>query len=297
LSGIDWDLLLRRIKAGECTPFLGAGASADVLPLGRDVAEKWATQRGYPFADSHDLIRVAQYRAVMAGDSVLPKEEMISELQQCQLPDFSKPDQPHRILASLPLPVYLTTNYDNFMTQALGQKPNPNKAPQEVMCRWNSQLKREKSIFEDDPNYVPTPEKPVVFHLHGHWKKAASLVLTEDDYLDFLRESSRNEMLLPPRIQEALADSSLLFIGYAITDWNFRVLFRTLVEYLEKSQRRTQFSVQLEPGRETDTQEQKEKALEYMQKYFGDLKIKVYWGTCQNFLAELSERWEAARGN
>ena len=58
-----------------------------------------------------------------------------------------------------------------------------------------------------------------------------------------------------------------------------------------------QFSVQLEPGHEKDTQVQKEKALEYMQKYFGTLNIQVYWGTCQNFLAELSQRWEAFRGN
>ena len=51
----------------------------------------------------------------MARDSLLPKQEMIKELQQRLPPDFSNPDQPHRILANLPLPVYLTTNYDDFM--------------------------------------------------------------------------------------------------------------------------------------------------------------------------------------
>ena len=33
LEDKDWDLLLRRIKAGKCTPFLGAGAAYGVLPL------------------------------------------------------------------------------------------------------------------------------------------------------------------------------------------------------------------------------------------------------------------------
>ena len=42
LNDDDWDMLLQRIKSGSCTPFLGAGACAGTLPLGADVARKWA---------------------------------------------------------------------------------------------------------------------------------------------------------------------------------------------------------------------------------------------------------------
>ena len=38
LEDKDWDPLLRRIKAGKCTPFLGAGAAYGVLPLGAEIA-------------------------------------------------------------------------------------------------------------------------------------------------------------------------------------------------------------------------------------------------------------------
>jgi hypothetical protein len=39
-------------------------------------------------------------------------------------------------------------------------------------------------------------------------------------------------------------------------------------------------------------EEQKAKAQEYLDRYFGELKIKVYWGTCRDFAAELKRRWE-----
>jgi hypothetical protein len=38
----NWKILLGRIKAGKCTPFLGAGASYGTFPLGSDIAQAWA---------------------------------------------------------------------------------------------------------------------------------------------------------------------------------------------------------------------------------------------------------------
>ena len=68
-----------------------------------------------------------------------------------------------------------------------------------------------------------------------------SLVLTEYDYLDFLAAISSNKKLLPPRIQKAFTDSSLLFLGYRIADWDFHVLFRILAGYLERSTRESTY--------------------------------------------------------
>ena len=60
----DWNTLLRRIKVGKCTPFLGAGACAGTLPLGSMIAQDWAKKHGYPLEDCKDLVRVAQFLAV-----------------------------------------------------------------------------------------------------------------------------------------------------------------------------------------------------------------------------------------
>jgi hypothetical protein len=195
-------LLLDRIKEGKCTPFLGAGASYGVLPLGSDIAQEWATAEGYPLDDNSDLASVAQFLAVKY-DAIRPKDMLIRRFATPSLPDFSNPYEPHRLLADLPLPVYITTNYDDFMVQALRRAeyaPGFNKAPAREVCRWNhqivSRLKNKTSVLKGTRSKI-SPQTPVVFHLHGHTEFAESMVLTEDDYLDFLVNISKDEDLLP----------------------------------------------------------------------------------------------------
>ena len=283
----DWDLLLRRIKAGKCTPFLGAGACYGVLPLGKHIAQKWAEDHHYPLEDCSDLARVAQFLAVQY-DSMFPKEEILERFfKNVAPPDFTEPDEPHGILANLPLPVYMTTNYDDFMVRALESQ---HKDPKQELCRWNELVKDQPSIFVSKPGFDPTPANPVVFHLHGHNKVPESLVLTEDDYLDFLVNISRDQALLPPRIQRALTGASLLFIGYSLADWDFRVLFRGLVTSLESSLRRISVTVQLPPANEAP-ESTPQQVQNYLDEYFNRTDMRVYWGTAREFAAELRRRW------
>jgi hypothetical protein len=276
----DWDLLLRRIKAGKCTPFLGAGACFGALPLGSEIAQEWAQEYHYPLEDSSDLARVAQFLAVQY-DPMFPKEEILKQFENVAPPDFTVPDELHGVLAELPLPVYMTTNYDDFMMQALESR---DKDPKRELCRWNQLVKGQPSIFESEPGFNPTPANPVVFHLHGNDKVPESLVLTEDDYLDFLVNISRDQTLLPPRIQEALAGASLLFLGYGMADWSFRVLFRGLITSIEPSLRRISVIVQLPPALE--------EAQDYLGNYFNRMDVRVYWGTLREYAAELRQRWK-----
>jgi hypothetical protein len=169
------------------------------------------------------------------------------------------------------------------MEQALKSR---GKEPDQEICRWNKNLKKSKRRSSD---FNPTPEKPLIFHLHGFYEISDSLVLTEDDYLDFLIAISKDKKLLPPRIQEAFTGTSLLFLGYRIADWDFRVLFRILAEYLEKSISRTHVYVQLVT--EDLPEVQKENVQRYLDRYFAKLDIQVYWQDCREFAAELRKRW------
>lgn len=288
LTNDDWDTLLDRINGGECTPFIGAGVNYGVLPLGADIASRWATKYGYPLEDCHDLARVAEYLAV-ARDKMRPKELIRKEFEGVAPPDFTAADDPLGVLADLPLPIYLTTNYDDFMVQALKSRK---RDPRQELCIWNSQLeKKVKSVvFGAASTLPPTVANPVVFHLHGHSGVLDSMVLTESDYLDFLVYVSKHNDLLPPRIQEALTGASLLFIGYRLADWDFRVIFRSLVLSMEDSLRRMSVAVQLLPDAGGQGRDE---AIAYLTKYFGGMEIRIYWGTAKEFAAELRERWRA----
>jgi hypothetical protein len=154
LSDTFWEVLLPRIKEGRCTPFLGAGAAFPALPLGRHLAEQLSTKHSYPLGDRSDLPRVAQYLAVTRGDQMYPKERVADSFKGYAAPDFSAPDEPHSVLSRLPLPIYMTTNYDDLMIRAL--KAQGREAVRET-CRWKSDLKDLPSKFDDD--YVPSAQR------------------------------------------------------------------------------------------------------------------------------------------
>ncbi|WP_410509501.1 SIR2 family protein [Methanosarcina hadiensis] len=285
----DWGILLKRIKEGNCTPFLGTGACCQIIPFGSQIANEWAKKYDYPMGDSDNLSWVAKFVAVTEEDDMFPREEIctkIKELIEEVTPKYFKTcGELHGVLADLPLPVYITTNYDDLMVRALKSR---GKTPVKEICRWNKRLKQRKPALLD---FVPTPERPLVYHLHGCYEVPDSLVLTEDDYLEFLVTISVEEDRLPPRIEEAFTGTSLLLLGYRITDWDFRVLFRLLYRYLEGSFSRKHISVQLVPGNVSETQ--KREFQKYLDRYFADLHIQVYWHDCHNFAAELKNRWEA----
>lgn len=288
LDDSDWELLLDRIRTGKCTPFLGAGVNYGFLPTGAAIANRWAQAHEYPLQDPDDLARVAQFLAIKK-DPMWPKGLILREFRENGKPqDFAAADNPLGILAELPLPIYITTNYDNCLCDALQLK---GKKPRVELCRWNSKLDNRGSVFSKK-SYVPTKDEPVVFHVHGHQDVPESLVLTEDDYLEFLVSlSKKSKELLAGRIQEALAGTSLLFIGYRLADWDLRVLLHGLLTATEKSLRCASVSVQLPPDFPT---EQQKNAVAYLERYFGELKISLFWGKATDFAKKLGELWHKA---
>lgn len=290
----DWQNLLMRISEKECTPFVGAGASAGTLLPAKDIATSWAKEYGYPLSDSDNLARVAQFLAV-AHDPMFPKELIRRDFQSKTGPDFTDPDEPHRLLADLALPLYITTNYDNFMFKALQARRAP-ADPLRELCRWNKLIEMKAPPRIDSTKL--TSARPLVYHLHGYCDIPQSIVLTEDDYLEFLVRISRDneEPLLPPTVRTALATTSLLFVGYSLADWDFRVLFRGLIGSLGSTLGMTSIAVQLKPTVSGSSAEEAQRAQQYLAQYFEKIqtvKVRVYWGLATEFAHEFRQRWEA----
>jgi hypothetical protein len=288
-----WKILVDRIKDAKCTPFLGAGACYGLLPLGGDVARKWAAEYHYPFPDSSDLVKVSQFLALDQQDRIRPKELMLRLLaKEAKNADFRDPLQAHRAIADLELPIYLTTNYDNYMVQAL---KHIKKDPRRELCRWNEAVKRHPSVFDVKPPFKATPANPVVYHMHGHDEEAQSLVLIEDDYMDFLVNLSTNQKIIPPVIKSALSGTSLLFLGYKIVDWNFRVVLRSISRFREGSLKQINVAVMLPPTAGEVSGLGPDKAQSYLDSYYENIGIQVYWGTVTEFVAELRQWMGASR--
>lgn len=287
IESTDWEVLLKRIKDGKCTPFLGSGVYSEGPTLRTEVAKKWSTQYNYPFTDGTDLARVARFLTVEYGDAEYASNKYVEELSNVPVPNFDDPKDPYTTLAKLPLPIYVTTNYDDFMEQALIKQKREVKRD---LCKWIRGLDETSPLAEQ--SFQPNVANPVVFHLYGYMQNPQSLVLSEDDYFQFLINVSNDPELIPKRIQQAIGGTSLLLLGYSLEDWDFRILFHFLAGYLKKSASRTHVAVQLSPI-STDANV-KQRAQAFFDKYFESRSpdIRVSWETTQDVMNKLGENWK-----
>jgi hypothetical protein len=327
--GLDdraWATLLEFLAMKKCTPIVGSGACIGgppvgvseekwslKYPIGADLAREWATEFEYPLEDSGRIERVAQFIGVGHGP-ILAKERIARRLEKASPPDFELENEPHRVLAELGLPVYLTSNFDDYLLRAFMRAE---KDVRVSLCRWNKHIPRDAPAYDPDPaqrdqilyctvtegeepgaliytaatdTIKPSPSNPLVYYFHGHLTWPASLVVTEDDYFEFLLNLSKaSPSLIMPRVQQVLGDGSLLFLGYKLTDWDFLVLFRLLADSL-KSGGFKHVAVQLGPTEIAGHAANAKKAVQYLSEYYGARNIKVFWGTCQQFIAELNRR-------
>jgi hypothetical protein len=186
----------------------------------------------------------------------------------------------------------VTTNYDDFMVQALTRE---GKTPYTAICRWWGKLSPDAPRAADS-DYDPSPAQPIVYHLHGSSQEdMSSLVLAEVDYLEFLLNltvdyGKDGRIFLPTPVLDALT-KPLLFIGYSLQDWTFRAIFHGLLRTIADVRRRRHVSVQLLPPLHTST-EALNRAELYLNRYFNEWKVSVYWGTAQAFCTELRGRLE-----
>jgi hypothetical protein len=81
LTEADWKTLLGRIREQKRTPFLGSESTGSLMPSRSSIAERWAADFDFPFDDSSDLARVAQFIATKI-DQLTPREKMVEEIEK-----------------------------------------------------------------------------------------------------------------------------------------------------------------------------------------------------------------------
>jgi len=212
-------------------------------------------------------------------------------------PKFDQPDQnPLRLLAELPLPIYITTSHHRFLEAAL-DRTNPPRQPVSEIFYWDDSLTElVPSIYDEEPNYEPSIDRPLVYHLYGLDSFPESLVLTEDDFLDFLikvtdpnKRRPDQPYSIPSSITGALARNALLLLGYVIYEWEFRVLFRGMIRAIDDSRANNPvvaegISMQIEPG---PPHRDPIQVKEYLDRYFEKSNFRVYWGGVDECVREL----------
>lgn len=223
------------LLAGRLVPVLGSDAA--------DVARRLADRFEVP-ADDERLTKVAQYVALMKGAGPLYDE--LHDL----LATTGQPTPVHRFFASVagllrergaPHQLLVTTSYDLALEQAFLE------AEEEFDVVSYLSAGRHRGSFchfgpdgsvrvIDVPNRYAkelAPERrTVILKLHGgvdraHERAWESFVVTEDDYIDYMGAADLARAV-PVSLAARLRRSHFLFLGYAMADWNLRIVLSRL---------------------------------------------------------------------
>ena len=227
--------LVERIAKGECVLFLGSGVHSGPPegsvphqknsypehqrpPLGSDLSRrlaKWCDfAQAFPDKDAGELQRVALYGEIRLGRNLL-----VRELDKT----FRKAKTPSpilRALAALDFRVVVTTNYDRLFEKAL---QDSGRDPAVLVYHHESQP-------TESFNGEATFDRPFLFKIHGDLERPEDIVITDEDYIDFVMRMGEGERLnpVPVDLLYFLRKWPVLFVGYSLRDYNLRVLFKTL---------------------------------------------------------------------
>jgi hypothetical protein len=313
------ETIVTAMEAEECTPILGTGMGDWLFGSRREHAQAWAEGFGFPLEQHRhtDLPQVAQFVAVQKRPRQLRTElaafyrsrlrerfpgslddvdtnalnDMVLAVWKQASESFAA--EPHTVLAQMPCKVYVTAQATSLLTEALREQ---GKDPVVDFCRWNPQVDSNEwpvSPLVQNRDYVPSIERPLVFHILGTLDHPDSIVIAEDEYFDFLAEVARDRELIPGAVREALADSTLLFLGFGLDDWDVRVLLRSLIS--PQSARRLEQFQHVAAQIDVESVSSFDDARRYMEKYFQRFRepsIDIYWSSVEDFCRQLAVRWQ-----
>jgi hypothetical protein len=318
-----WPTISNAIRDRKCIPILGPALLERLIGTRRDLAVELARTYGLPIpVGERDLLSfVAQYRAVEQDPATVRRELLSLLVEQVRrrfgdelpaaltnppdpnaAPDDliallhqalahaakqEKDDEPHTLLAKLPFKLFITTNPDHVLEDALSK--NRKNPPVVESNSWSLEPNQGASIFDTDQNYDPSIDRPYVYHFFGRAELEDSVAITQDQFLDSLISASRIKAV-PDKVRSALVRNSLLFLGFRHDDWAFRTLFRFITKLEGALQLRSHkhVAVQLDP--EDQPFDDPRIAQRYLSNYLGREQIKLYMGRVDEFIRLLSEQ-------
>lgn len=223
LTDQDWRRLAETIQRGNCVLLLGPAVAvrerdpqrvALTVSLARALAEKAGPDAAN--INSDDFRHAAQ---VFLGSGGADRVDLELAVRDFFAPLAQETTDLHRRLAELPFSLCVNTTHDRFLANAFKAV---GKTPQ--LGYYNF---RKPSITTA---LNASPKNPLVFSLYGDLDDPDSLVLTENDLLDFLVGVIKNAPPLPSYVTARFSapDTSFLFLGFGFQRWYVRILLHVL---------------------------------------------------------------------
>jgi len=213
--------LIQQFAQGRVVPFVGSGVSMAVRVNGKPVFPSWGglladmadalVAAGKP--DEAEIVRLQCKRQrwfkaaeeAIEGLNTKGFRDVLRKRFNVPQPadaDWSLPDAIWRLQS----PIVVTTNYDQVMAW---RKPDSQRL-------LNDQPEELAELY-----HAADPQRPFIWHLHGHIERAASLILAPAQYDAFYRDGEqtlKQYRAATVQLQSLLANWTLLFVGFGLQD-------------------------------------------------------------------------------
>lgn len=204
----------KELHSRNAAAFIGAGFSMSAGYLNwQELLKGVVTDLGLDPKKEQDLVSVAQYSVNKAGGNRSGLTRTI--LQNTGIAKM--PTNGHRILASLPIHTFWTTNYDKLIETSL---EDAKKVPD----------------VKHTPDQLSTtrPDRDViVYKMHGDVGDPTSAVICKDDYERYPFKMGQFASML----KGDLIEKTFLFIGFSFTDPNIDFILSRVRAVLDENQR------------------------------------------------------------
>lgn len=285
----------------ECSIFLGAGASIDSeersLPTGEGLSKILSDKCKLEWHKHIPLPTIAFYYEFFFNRDKLNRllEERIADKKIKPSQSIRRLIDIIKILEDNQKQIFVfTTNYDQHFELAYKDvfKRDPGVIIYKGATVPNSS---NESLHEGIKNpafwYPDKNTNTYLYKIHGCISRATeqNLVITEEDYINFLTNATNGnfeQRRLLTYAQGRFTECKILFIGYSLADWNFRVIFKATAEK-SPDKLKESFAVQFRDPAKHQKKDFEQAGWEALIKFWGKKNIDIINAKASDFLKDL----------
>jgi hypothetical protein len=223
----------------------------------REMLERCLASLGLCYSSELNLPRLSQELEDITG------RPQLHRFIKREIPDEERNPSPLlTTLAKLPFKLIVTTNYDRLMEKALKQAGKVDGDYRVVVQEFDP---KELVLFHQRvSSEIDGFGGLILYKIHGsfpperpgipeqEWEegdgRGRKILITEDDYVEFLTFITHGDKGIPNKIKASLITSTVLFFGYSLEDWDFRVLYKSLIEPLSEDRQEKPYAFQKNPN-------------------------------------------------
>ncbi len=288
--------LASHLLEGKCLPFLGAGASVDPnkpdIPTAARLSELLARKCDLRWHEYIPLSTIAFY-----FEFYFARDDLNKFLaKQIGNPDIEPSASVEKLVEVIrvveehqgPLLV-VTTNYDQHFEKTYQKATG--RPPEVIVYKGgHNPNDRMAKLHANADEWWDVGDRSALYKMHGCISDPSgqNLVVTEEDYVNFLTNAlsqDEKKRVLHP-VRGKIARGTILFLGYSLSDWNFRVIFKSTAERVEARTTKS-YAVQYNPKPEEEMTDLERARQDSLVEFWGDKKVDIINVDGAQFMGDL----------